>query len=274
MMNTMLDLPLRAVPLAFLDFETTGLFPHRGDRVCEVALQRVVGATVESSFVSLVDPQRPLSAQSFSVNGIGPEQLAGAPTFAEVAAPVRTVLAGAAIVAHNAPFDVEFLHAELSLAGAPPFFAPAIDTLAIARRLFPRRRSHSLGALAQELGIPPPSHRAMDAVLALRAGFADLAAHLEALAVTTLGDLLRYARGFDPGDPEPPPPPPIDGALREGRLLRIVYSSRSSPDPTERIVRPIEIFSQRGTFFLRAYCYFRQALRTFVIEKIQAMDVV
>ena len=35
----MLDLPLPTAPLVFFDFETTGLYPYRGDRVCEVATQ-------------------------------------------------------------------------------------------------------------------------------------------------------------------------------------------------------------------------------------------
>jgi DNA polymerase-3 subunit epsilon len=269
----MLDLPLRAVPLAFLDFETTGLYPHRGDRVCEVALQRVLGDVVELSYATLVDPQRPLSERSFAVNGISPEQLAGAPTFGELAGAIRAALADAVIVAHNAPFDLEFLHAELALAGQAPLIAPAIDTLAIARRLFLKRQSHSLAALAAALGSPPPSHRAMDDVLALRVVFDDLSAQLAALGITALGDVLRYARGFNPGDPDPAVPAPIADALREGRLLRVVYTSRSLPQPTERRIRPIEITSQRGVLHLRAYCYLREDLRSFVIDKITRIEI-
>lgn len=269
----MLDQPLHNIPLAFLDFETTGLHPHRGDRVCEVALQRVVGDTVELSFASLVDPERPLSAQSFSVNGIGAAELAGAPKFAELASRLRAALAGAAIVAHNAPFDLEFLQAELALAGHPPLLIPTIDTLPIARRLLPKRSSHSLGALASALGAQPPSHRAMDDVLALRAVFADLTAQLAGQGVTTLGDLLRYARGFNPGDPEPLPPPAIADALRDGQLLRVVYRSRTLPEPTARLIRPIEIVKQREALFLRAYCYLRQDLRVFLIDKLIEIEL-
>jgi DNA polymerase-3 subunit epsilon len=269
----MLELPLSSIPVAFLDFETTGLSPRRGDRVCEVALQRVGGRIVEASFTTLVDPQRPLSPRSFAVNRITPEMLAGAPSFSEVAGSIRAALAGSAIVAHNAPFDLEFLHAELALAGQPPLVVPTIDTLAIARRLFPRRPSHSLAALATALGSPPPSHRAMDDVLALRVVFDDLAAQLAALGITTLGDVLRFARGLRPGDPEPAAPDAIAAALREGRLLRIVYASRSMPEPTERLIRPIEIANENGVLFLRAYCYLREDLRAFVIEKITQIDV-
>jgi len=269
----MLDLPLDRIPLAFLDFETTGLSPHRGDRVCEVALQRVVGGIVETSFTTLVDPQRPLSAQSFAINQISAEQLANAPTFSAIAGSLRAALADSVIVAHNAPFDLEFLHTELALAGQLPLLAPAIDTLVIARRLFPKRTSHSLAALTTALGRPPPSHRAMDDVLALRVVFDHMATYLATLGITKLGDLLRYTRGLRPGDPEPIAPTTIIEALRDGKLLKIVYTSRSLPAPTERLIRPIEITSENGLLFLRAYCYLREDLRSFVIAKMSVIEI-
>jgi DNA polymerase-3 subunit epsilon len=270
----MLDLPINAVPLAFLDFETTGLFPQRGDRVCEVAVQRVVGDTVALTYSTLVNPQRPLSARSFAINRIGAELLAAAPTFAEVAEPLRAALAGAAIVAHNAPFDLEFLHAELAQAGFSPMNPLAIDTLALARQLYPRRPSHSLAALTGALGLSTPTHRALDDVLALRAVFADMQERLAEQNVTSLGALLRYTRGFAPDAPEPPIPEPLASALRDGRLLRIVYRSRTSAEPIERVVRPIEVISQRGVVFLRAYCYLREDLRVFLVEKISGFEVI
>ena len=269
----MLDLPLASIPLAFLDFETTGLSPRRGDRVCEVAFQRVVGNVVETSYTSLINPQRPLSARSFSINQIGAEQLADAPTFAAIGAGLRAALADTVIVAHNAPFDLEFLHAELALASLPPLLVPVIDTLAIARRLFPRRQSHSLAALATALGSPPPSHRAMDDVLALRAVFADMTTHLATLGITELGDILRFTRGLRPGDPEPIIPSVITEALRAGKLLKIVYSSRNLPEPTERLIRPIEITVENGVLFLRAYCYLREDLRAFVLNKMSTIEI-
>jgi DNA polymerase-3 subunit epsilon len=113
----------------------------------------------------------------------------------------------------------------------------------------------------------------MDDVLALQVVFDDLSAQLAALGITTLGDVLRYARGFSPGEPEPAAPDAIAEALREGRRLRIVYSSKSLPQPTERIIRPIEIVSQHGVLFLRAYCYLREDLRVFVIEKIAKFEI-
>ena len=156
---------------------------------------------------------------------------------------------------------------------ALPLLAPAIDTLVIARRLFPKRTSHSLAALATALGHPPPSHRAMDDVLALRVVFDDMATHLATLGITKLSELLRYTRGLRPGDPEPIAPTTIVEALRDGKLLKIVYTSRSMPAPTERLIRPIEITSENGLLFLRAYCYLREDLRSFVIAKMSAIEI-
>lgn len=269
----MLDRRLQQIPLVFLDFETTGLYPYRGDRVCELALQRVVGDSVELSFSTLVNPGRPLSAQSFSVNQISAEELAGAPAFAAVAEALRGALEGGVMVAHNAPFDREFLHAEMTLAGLPLPLFPTIDTLTLARRVYPKRQSHSLHALALALDASPPSHRAMDDVRALRAVFDDLVAHVADQGITTVGELLHYGRGFNLGEAEPASPAPIADALRTGRLLRVVYSSRALPEPTARVIRPIEIIKQREALFLRAYCYLRQDLRMFLIDKLTEIEM-
>ena len=269
----MLNLRLCDVPLVFLDLETTGLSPYGDDRICEVALQRVTGGIVEVTLDQLIDPQRPLSAQAFRVNRIDSRQLAGAPVFAKLSAAILAPLAGAVLVAHNAPFDVGFLNAELGRTGLPPLDNPVIDTLVLARRLLPGRRSHSLAALVEALGARPPRHRAMADVLALRAVFDDLLERLAPLQIVTLGETLRYARGFSPGDPEPAVPPIIAAALREGTPLRIVYASLSSPEPTERVIRPLELTSERGGFYLRAYCHLRDDVRSFALKKILKAEI-
>ena len=269
----MLDLPLRTAPLVFFDFETTGLYPYRGDRVCEVALLRMRNGAEDLRYTTLIDPERPLSERSFQVNQISAEELNGAPRFAEMAGMLRALCAGSALVAHNALFDSEFLRSELLRAGLPPFDMPVIDTLAIARRLYPRRSSHSLRSLALTLGADPPSHRAMDDVLALRVVFAAMTEQLVEAGVTTLGGLLSYARGFAHGENAPSVDPLIHTALREGRMLRVRYSSRALPEPTERVIRPIELFRQGNTLFLQSYCYFRHDLRAFVANKLEVLEL-
>lgn len=264
---------LRSAPLAFLDIESTGLAPGDGHRVCEVALLRVAGAAAEVSFTSVVNPLRPMGEQAAAVHGITPDQIERAPVFHQIAPQLLALLDGAAIVAHNAPFDVAFLNAELERMALPPLTNPVLDTLVLSRRLL-RRPSHSLGALAAHLGLPTPTHRAMSDVLALQGLFAHLAALLAELGVATLHDALRFQRGLLPGQPEPPPPPLIAQALIEGRRLHIIYRSLSSTEPTERVVRPIEVTQERSGPYLRAFCYLRNDLRSFALEKIDFIELV
>lgn len=265
--------PLLMLPTVFFDVETTGLFPSQGHRVCEVALLRVRGNDIQDSFSALVDPQRAIGEQAFAVNGISSELLQGAPTFAAVADRVMTLLDGAVVVAHNAPFDIAFLSSELALLNRPAPTNPVLDTLILARRLL-RRSSYSLRSLATDLGLHAPSHRAMSDVLALQGLFNYLLRPMTALGITTLEDALRYQRGLLPGQPDPVPPPMIQRALREGRQLRIVYRSRSNPAPTERLIRPLEITQEGNGIYLRAFCFLRDDWRSFALDKIEMMELV
>lgn len=154
-------LPLSQVTFAVLDVETTGLSPTAGDRVCEVACLRLRSGQELGRFASFVDPECDLGVEAARVNGITPAMLVGAPRFAAVVEPLLSLLAGAVLVAHNAPFDLGFLAAELGLAGYELPRVPVLDTLALARRLY-RLRRYNLPALAEALGIETRgSHRAM-----------------------------------------------------------------------------------------------------------------
>jgi DNA polymerase-3 subunit epsilon len=264
---------LDALPLVFFDVETTGLFPSQGHRICEVALLRVCNGVIQSRFNTLVDPQRPIEARAFAVNRISADLLRDAPPFAQIAGMVQELLDDAVVIAHNAPFDMAFLGCELTLLGRPLPANPVLDTLVLARRLL-RRHSYSLQALSRDLGLSPPNHRAMSDVWALYGLFRYLAEQLAALGITALGDVLRYQRGLFPEQPDPVQPPLITQALRERRQLRIIYRSRSSPEPTERYIYPLELTQERSGVFLRAFCFLRDDWRSFALDKIEVMELV
>jgi len=270
--SAMLEQSLDLLPFTLLDVETTGLLPAEGHRVCEVALLRVRGGVVEACFETLIDPQRPLDPQAFAVNGISSTILHDAPRFPAVVDTLMELIDGTVLVAHNAPFDLVFLTHELALLGRPAPLNPMLDTLSLARRLL-RHQSYSLAALARDLNLPQPTHRAMSDVLALQGLFACLVNHLAESGITTLNGALRRQRGLLPDQPDPVPPPAIARAISEGRRLRIVYSSRSTVIPIERIIQPIELTQGRSGIFLRAYCYLRNDLRSFALTRIEAMEL-
>ncbi|SOC21671.1 DNA polymerase-3 subunit epsilon [Thalassospira xiamenensis] len=121
------------------DTETTGLSPFAsaggntaGERLCSVGFHRLVrtksGWTNEDSFSQLVNPLCPVPPEASAVNGFewvpdggaledGKINLAGYPTFDEVADEMMSYIGSAPLVFHNSAFDLAFLDAELARLG-------------------------------------------------------------------------------------------------------------------------------------------------------------
>ncbi len=146
-------------PFVAADVETTGLSPAEGHRVCEIALLRFLRGNVIDTFVSLVNPLRPIDPGAHAVNGISDAMVAGAPPFADLLPGILSFLGDDPLVFHNAPFDLSFLRAEARMAGGTWPGNRVMDTLPLARRSG-RFRSHSLSAICRELGIATGFHRA------------------------------------------------------------------------------------------------------------------
>lgn len=263
---------LNTIPLVFFDLETTGLDLRDGHRICEVAMLRVCGDRIEDYLGATVRPGRKLDPQAAAVNGLRDEDLATAAPFYAVAGRVMALARNAVLVAHNLPFDMAFLNTELQRIGYPVLHQPAIDTLALSRRLL-RRPSYSLAALATDLQLPTPTHRALADVLALRGLFTHLQEAMANLGIETINDAIRMERGLLPGMPELGAPPLIARALAEGRALTIRYRSRSNPESIMRTIHPLYLTREAGGTYLRAYCDLRQDIRAFAIDKIETAEL-
>lgn len=137
---------------AVIDVETTGLSPASG-RIAEIGLLLVNDAwEVLDSYETLINPEGPVGATW--VHGITSDMVEDAPLFQEVAGDVISFLRGSVLAAHNLPFDRGFLFAELARAGIHVSRVPSLCTLSLARKLYPRIPSRSLGPLCSYLGIP------------------------------------------------------------------------------------------------------------------------
>jgi DNA polymerase III subunit epsilon len=150
-----------------LDFETTGLDPAR-ERVVEIGALRFIpghSATQREAgaMACLVNPGMRMPREVIAIHGITDADVSAAPAFREVAPALTALAAGAYIVAHNAPFDLSFLRAELAKAGLPAPVNPVLDTRLLARAAFPGLSSYRLVDLAARFGIDTGrSHRALD----------------------------------------------------------------------------------------------------------------
>jgi len=265
------------VPLAYVDVETTGLSPHGGDRVCEVAVLRCQGGRVVDALQQLVDPQRPMDAGAYAVHGISDDMLRGAPTFGAIADDVLELLGGAVVVGHNTPFDLGFLDAEFALLSVPLPPLVALDTLRLARRHV-YSAGYSLHVLATSLGVKVggQSHRAMVDVLTTRAVLQCLVKGLWPRGVRTVGEYVAAQGGrisLEPRRPTIDVPPIIRQALRRSRPLVLRYRSERG-EVTERIVQPLGVTDRGGHPALVAYCHLRDAQRSFRLDRIINMDIV
>lgn len=143
-----------------IDLETTGANSVT-DRITEIALMRVERGEVVLRWETLVNPGRTIPAFIQRIIGITDAMVADAPTFAEVAEPLREMLDGAVFVAHNARFDYGFIRNEYARMGQE-FEAPVLCTVKLSRALYPDFHRHGLDALIERHSFQCEArHRAM-----------------------------------------------------------------------------------------------------------------
>src|SRR5690625_5312237 len=85
-----------------------------------------------------------------------------APVFKEKAQEIVGMFDDSFLIEHNVPFDYGFLNAELANNGLQQLTNPVLDTVELARILYPKAPSYKLGQLAEYLGIHHDDpHRAL-----------------------------------------------------------------------------------------------------------------
>jgi DNA polymerase-3 subunit epsilon len=136
-----------------LDTETTGLNPLTGDRVVEIGgVELFNHIPTGRHFHHYINPERRMAEDAFSVHGLSDEFLADKPRFAEIVDDMLEFFGDAVLIAHNAPFDVQFLNFELEKVRRPSLRNQIIDTVMLARDKHPGARV-SLDALCKHYGI-------------------------------------------------------------------------------------------------------------------------
>ncbi|NPA37905.1 MAG: GIY-YIG nuclease family protein [Chlorobi bacterium] len=148
-----------------VDIETTGGSRKHG-KITEIAIYKFNGQAIVGEFVSLINPEKYIPSNITQLTGITNEMVEDAPKFYEVAKQIVEITEGTVFVAHNAPFDYNFLKAEFESLGYD-FDRQTLCTVKLSRNLLPGYRSYSLGNLCEELGIKNDArHRAAGDALA------------------------------------------------------------------------------------------------------------
>ena len=152
------------------DLETTGFSPIT-EKITEIGMMKVKNGEIIDTFETFVNPEKPIPEDVVKVTHITDEMVKDAPTIDKIMPKVLEFMSGTVLVAHNADFDTSFMRHNCEVLGLP-FNYTYIDTLRLAKAIFPEYGRYNLGKIADNLGIKVDvAHRALDDVKTLVAVF-------------------------------------------------------------------------------------------------------
>ena len=143
-----------------LDIETTGI-SKLTEKITEFGIMKVKNGEIIDTFECFVNPEKPIPEKVVEVTNITDEMVKDAETIDIVLPKVLEFVGDSTIVAHNASFDIGFIKENARKLGLK-FDNTYIDTLALAKELFPNYKKYKLGIIAENLNIKVDvAHRAL-----------------------------------------------------------------------------------------------------------------
>ncbi|MCR5606343.1 MAG: 3'-5' exonuclease [Treponema sp.] len=144
------------------DTETTGLHSST-DRILEIGAVKFNKNGELGIYSELINPLIPIPKIASDVNHITDMMVKDKPCIKDILPSFVDFISGTVLIAHNAPFDLYFVNAELERNGFKPMTNDAIDTLTLSRSVYPDFERHKLQYLAERLNINvQDAHRAFD----------------------------------------------------------------------------------------------------------------
>jgi DNA polymerase-3 subunit epsilon len=177
-----------------LDLETTGLDPRR-DAVVSLAAIPFVDGVPEDGYVTLVDPERPIPADSTAIHGVTDDMVRGAPRLDRLLRDVDRLLGDHVLVGHHVGFDIAVLSRARRTLGLPRVTNAALDIRRLAAGLHPEWQDFTLEHIAERLRLDVIARHTAEGD-ALTAGriFLSLLPGLEARRLATVRELLWFQR--------------------------------------------------------------------------------
>ncbi|MFB6466677.1 PolC-type DNA polymerase III [Cytobacillus sp. Hz8] len=139
------------------DVETTGLSAVY-NTIIELAAVKIHNGEIIDRFESFANPHHRLSATTIDLTGITDEMVEIAPDIEIVLKKFQIWIEDAILVAHNASFDMGFFNVGLKKIGQEKATNPVIDTLELARFLYPEMKNHRLNTLAKKFDVDLTQH--------------------------------------------------------------------------------------------------------------------
>ncbi len=142
------------------DLETTGTKPQE-DMIVEVGAVLFDGDQAIKGYGVLVDPGIPIPSDASAVNGITDDMVRGKAKIVDILPEFAEFCGDLPLVAHNAPFDYKFLMEDVNLHKSVAPKGVVLDTLPLARKVFPSLPNYKLWTLVRHFNFPSGTfHRA------------------------------------------------------------------------------------------------------------------
>jgi DNA polymerase-3 subunit epsilon len=268
-----------AVFIAF-DTETTGLYPL-ASRLVEIGASRFNSAGERISvFEQLINPEMPIPPAAQAVNRITDEMVRYQPTVDRVMPAFIDFLDGLdnILVAHNAPFDLEFIGVDMLRLGLSLPGHMVFDTCLLAQAVLPGLASYRLESLSVLLGVASPQrHRALADAELTGDVFLDLLRRDQ--RIQTVEDLARITPPlmFESVRVYQADPPagfePLKEAIEHKQVMEIIYSGGTKGAVPRRIT-PLAILRYGGFAYLAAYCHLDGKEKMYRLDRIESFHVI
>lgn len=143
------------------DIETTG-FSSEQDRIIEIGAVKIENGQVIDRFNELINPKISIPYKITELTSISNDMVKDCKTIEDVLPRFLEFVGDSVVVAHNAEFDTGFIKSKCRNLGLK-FKNGIIDTLPLARFLFPQLKKHKLNVICDYLKISLENHhRAVD----------------------------------------------------------------------------------------------------------------
>lgn len=170
------------------DIETTGL-SNTQDKIIEIGAVKISNCEIVDRYSTFVNPKRNLSEKIIKLTNITDDMLVNAPEISEILPKFLEFVGDSVLVAHNANFDVGFIRKaadEMNI----KVTNTVLDTLELARTLFPDLKNHKLDTITEHLGVVLENHhRAVDDAEATAGAFLKCIDILKEKNISTLEEI-------------------------------------------------------------------------------------
>lgn len=174
------------------DLETTG-FSQEKDKIIEIGAVRVKNGKICEKYSTFVNPERSIPERITDLTSITNDMVKEAPTIETVLPEFLEFIGDSVLVAHNAGFDHGFIRQKAEEQGKKTDFT-VVDTVGLARVLFPELAKYKLDNIAKKLKISLENHhRAVDDAGATAEIFEKFVEMLEERGMNSLKEVAEFA---------------------------------------------------------------------------------